>query len=369
MGRTIPGLVVICLSASAAVTLPGDAGRGKELFRSQNCIACHSVNGQGGKLAPDLGRSIGRDLTPSGMAGLMWNHGPAMWTAMEKQGITRPQLSEQQASDLFAFFYAARYFDRPGDAARGKQVFATKHCAECHGLSSPAPGSTAAPVAAWKSVGDEIALAAQMWNHAPQMMSEFSRKGVPRPQLTAQDMTDLRVYLQSLPGLRGQQPEFSPASAETGRDLYQAKGCAGCHTGKLALENRPARASLSELAAAMWDHAGQMGKNPVPLSYQEMRRIVGYLWSVQFFEGRGNPARGKQVFVRKNCAVCHNDPSTGAPNLAGRGGPAYPFAMMEALWKHGPAMRSLMEQKKLPWPHFAGTEMADLTAYFGVAAR
>jgi mono/diheme cytochrome c family protein len=358
-----------CLCASAAVTLPGDSGRGKEVFRSQNCIACHSVNGEGGKPAPDLGKSAGRGLTPSSMAGLMWNHAPAMWSAIEKQGIAKPQLTEQSAADLFAFFYAARYFDRPGDAGRGKQVFASKRCADCHGLSSPTSGSAAPPVSAWKAVGDPIALAAEMWNHAPQMLPEFARKGIPHPQITAQDLTDLRVYLQSLPQQRGREPQFSPASEGTGRDLYQAKGCAACHQGNLAPENRPARGIPSDLAAAMWNHAGQMSKNPVRLDYQEMRRLVGYLWSVQYFEERGNPGRGKQVFTKKNCAVCHNDPASGAPSLVGRTTPLYPFAMVDALWKHGPAMRSRIEEKKLPWPRFSGTEMADLTAFFSAGAR
>jgi hypothetical protein len=67
--------------------------------------------------------------------------------------------------------------------------------------------------------------------------------------------------------------------------------------------------------------------------------------------------------------VCHNDPSSGAPNLAGRSTPLYAFGMVDALWKHGPAMRNQMQGKMLPWPRFSGTEMADLTAYFSTGAR
>jgi hypothetical protein len=39
------------------------------------------------------------------------------------------------------------------------------------------------------------------------------------------------------------------------------------------------------------------------------------------------------------------------------------FDLVAALWKHGPAMLDRMRQQKLAWPQFAGTEMADLTAY------
>jgi cytochrome c553 len=117
-------LAVLFLMATASVAVvPGDASRGAELFKSEKCVSCHSVNGQGGKIAPDLARGGGSQYTPSTMVALMWNHAPAMWAAMEKAGIEKPKLSTDQAADLFAYFYAFRYFEKPGDAARGKRVF------------------------------------------------------------------------------------------------------------------------------------------------------------------------------------------------------------------------------------------------------
>ena len=47
----------------------------------------------------------------------------------------KAQLTPEQAADLFAYFVSARYFEKPGDAARGKQAFAAKHCADCHGIT------------------------------------------------------------------------------------------------------------------------------------------------------------------------------------------------------------------------------------------
>jgi hypothetical protein len=37
--------------------------------------------------------------------------------------------------------------------------------------------------------------------------------------------------------------------------------------------------------------------------------------------------------------------------------------MVSALWKHGPAMRGQMERKKIAWPKFTGSDMANLLAY------
>jgi hypothetical protein len=81
----------------------------------------HSVSGVGGKKAPDLGQRRERGFSPYDMAALMWNHAPAMWGATARQGVTVPAMDEQQAADLFVFFFSAGYFETPGDSRRGKQ--------------------------------------------------------------------------------------------------------------------------------------------------------------------------------------------------------------------------------------------------------
>ncbi len=87
--RVIAAGALTAFSALAAGIIPGDARRGEQLFTSEQCVQCHSVNGKGGSLAPDLGRRIDRNFTPSVMASLMWNHAPDMWAAMKKQGIVK----------------------------------------------------------------------------------------------------------------------------------------------------------------------------------------------------------------------------------------------------------------------------------------
>jgi len=341
--------------------LSGDADRGKALFRTQDCVVCHSVNGEGEKSAPDLGQGTDRGFSPYALAGMLWNHAPLMWAAMEKKGVARPELSDQQAADLFVYFFAARYFEEPGDARRGARVFLAKRCAECHGIGSPLrPGIQ--PVAAWKSLADPIALAQQMWNHSREMKPELERMRIPYPRLSAMEMTDLLVYLRST-----QHParvdDFSPGPAESGERLFVSKGCAACHMGTLTLQARPTRYSLTDFAAAMWDHAFRTVTNPAPISYEEMRRLVGYLVSTQFYEERGDVKQGQRVFAGKHCAACHDDPTSGAPPRSGMAGRMTSFDMVAALWKHGPVMLDRMRQKKTSWPRFSGSEMADLAAY------
>ncbi len=368
----IAWLFVMSLPA-ASESVPGDARRGEQIFREQHCITCHSIRGEGGKAAPDLGQHIGRDYTPSGMASLMWNHAPAMWAAMEQKGIKKPRLTEAQAADLFAYFHSTRFFEKPGDAGRGRQVFVSKHCAECHGLSAPLPGGAPA-VAAWQSLTSPIALAQQMWNHAPQMWEAMAHLKIRWPEVTASELTDLLVYAQNLPQTRTRPGEFVLDTQGEGAALFEEKGCADCHQGKLAMENLLTNGTLTSFAAEMWNHAplmqayGRRTGRPVPtMQRDEMRQVVGYLWYKQLFAETGSVARGRRVFVRNNCAVCHYDPSSGAPDLkqvlTARKDPLRPFSMVAVVWQHGPAMQQRMMSKNLRWPRFSQAEMVDLISY------
>jgi cytochrome c551/c552 len=348
-------LLAFALPLAAQTALPGDAQNGAAIFKSEGCVNCHSVNGEGGKGAPDLGKRTAREYSPAMMAGLMWNHAPAMWSAIEKQGGAKPALDEQKAADLFAYFFAARYFERPGDASRGRKLFVEKSCADCHSVSSSTPGG-GPPVIKWESLGDPIELAHQMWNHSAPMRAALEKKKMKWPSISSQELTDILVYLQHLPQTKNLAAKFSPASAQTGETLFRVKGCVECHRDKNSLERRFGQRTMTDFAAAMWNHAPQMLQTPPSLSGDEMRRIVGYLWSVQFFDERGSDVRGKAVFTRKQCAGCHGD------NLK-RSTPRSSFSMVAALWQHGPAMLAQMKQKNVAWPRFNGTEMPDVIAY------
>ena len=359
-------LLTAFLAASGVkgARIPGDAQRGAAVFREQQCITCHSLGGEGGKIAPDLGRRTARDYTPGLMASKLWNHAPAMWKAMSAQGITRPELTEQQAADLFSFFYAAQYFERPGEATRGKALFTSKRCAGCHGLTeSPAGGGK--PVKEWEALKDPIALAGAMWNHAADMEAAAKAKGISRPELNSQELRDILVYLQNLPQTKPSTVILSLPAFESGQALFQSKGCANCHQGANSLENRSGFRTLTDFAVAMWNHSTKMTARPPHLDTDEIRRVTSYLWSLQMFEARGNRDRGRRVFAGKGCIVCHE--GGGAPDLksvfASRKGQIGPISIVPVVWKHGPAMLRSMQEKKMPWPQFTAREMLDLVAY------
>src|SRR5215471_2656591 len=130
-------LLVLPLVGWGAVepVVSGDSARGARIFEQEQCFRCHSVNGRGGNMGADFGRLVNRSYTPAQLASTMWNHAPTMWFAMESAGIQRPRLTAGDAADLFAYFYSARFFDKAGDAVRGKATFAEKHCGDCHGVT------------------------------------------------------------------------------------------------------------------------------------------------------------------------------------------------------------------------------------------
>ena len=349
-------IAALTLAGLQAATEPiaGSSTRGEKLFQTEHCVQCHSINGKGGNVGPDLGKVIDRNFTPTELAGLMWNHAPAMWEAMRSHGVERASLSPEAAADLFAYFYSVRFFDKPGDAARGKQIFTGRHCVECHAQN----------VGTWEGVGHPIVLAQQMWNHSAKMRAAQVNKKIAWQQLTTQDLTDLLVYLRNLPEAKRLGSSFDLEPSPGGREVFESKGCIKCHTGKLALENRLHNQTLTDIAVDMWNHAPKMVQPPPELSLDDMRRLVSYLWVQQFFRGGGSASKGKKVFADKHCVACHGVAGSGAPNLQAQAGNFSAVSVISSLWRHGPRMlEKIQSTTHYPWPRFDGTQMEDLIAF------
>jgi mono/diheme cytochrome c family protein len=176
--------------------VPGTPERGEKLFRDKQCAACHTIGGKGGKVGPELGRAHHVSLTQ--FAGLMWNHGPAMWARMKERGIQPPELTGQEMADIVAYLYTSHYFDpAAGSSARGQQVVKTKGCVTCHSVRGQG-GKVAADFATSNVVGSPAALVAAMWNHSRMMEDQAAKQGLKLPKLTGQELADLAAYVRSL---------------------------------------------------------------------------------------------------------------------------------------------------------------------------
>ncbi len=365
--KRAPAFFALLLSTTVAAVvlpvIPGNSVRGAKIFEGEQCVRCHAINGRGGKVGVDLGRAVPRHYTPAYLASTMWNHAPVMWSAMSQAGIETPKLTPESAADLFAYFYSARYFEKSGDPARGKHTFTAKGCDTCHGITaSHAEG--APPVAHWESLADPILLVQQMWNHAFRMRQAFRRRNLEWLALTSEELNDILGYLRSLPETAHLAGHFSNTAGEGGERIFQEKGCAHCHIGQLALEDRLHNMTLTDIAVDMWNHAPRMAEQPPVLSEEEMRQLLSFLWMRQFVYPGGDVAAGKKIFVQRSCAECHMSGRNGAPPLPGQARKYSEVSIISALWRHGPQMLRRMNQAGLAWPQFANAqEVADLIAY------
>ncbi len=100
------GLLPLCAAGLHGAEVSADSTRGAQVFELQECGTCHALNGVGPAIGPDLGRLADQGFTPDSFAATIWNHAPAMWTEMRLRNVPHPAMDEQQAADLFAFFYS-----------------------------------------------------------------------------------------------------------------------------------------------------------------------------------------------------------------------------------------------------------------------
>ena len=112
--------------------------RGKRLYTA-SCAFCHGASATGGESGPNLVRSV-IVLHDKGTGTAI---GPILLAGRTEKGMPKFSLTPDQIQDLAAFLLSRQNaaadrstyhvgFTLSGDAARGKQFFAS-HCAACHG--------------------------------------------------------------------------------------------------------------------------------------------------------------------------------------------------------------------------------------------
>lgn len=177
---------------------PADPGRGWMLFKKKSCIACHAVQGQGGRVGPDLGAGPRSPLTMVQFAGALWNHSPQMYREMKVRGLERPVFGGQEMADLMAFFNSLRYFEPSGSVEAGKGLFRARGCSRCHGAN--AEGTSLAPALRGpRRTVNSVSLATALWRHGPEMYRRTQSLGIAWPKLEDNDLGDLFAFLNSPP--------------------------------------------------------------------------------------------------------------------------------------------------------------------------
>jgi len=309
----------------------------------------------------------------------MWSHGPEIWQKLKEARMGYLRISERDVLDLLAFLGSLQYMDEPGDAGRGRELFARKTCARCHDMAGS--GQKVGPDLSRLDANTPLLWAQRMWNHSDAMSALLAKENIPWPTFAGREMVDLLAYVRSVAKGVRRERSLWPADPQNGRRLFAAKGCEACHAingrgGTLGPELGPRRSlppTMTELAGLMWNHAPHMweqikvrGLSRPKFEEQEMADLIAFLFQVRYLEPQGDADLGGRIFERKGCAACH-----GADGRGGGGGPdllgakrAYCASRMaHAMWSHGPQMYKKMQQAALFWPTFDEQEMVHLMSF------
>ena len=83
-----------------------DPARGRKLFASKGCVACHAVNGVGGHDATPLdAHTMDRVMNPFDFAAKMWRMAPAMIYAQEEALGEQILFTGDEIADIIAFVH------------------------------------------------------------------------------------------------------------------------------------------------------------------------------------------------------------------------------------------------------------------------
>lgn len=370
------------VAAEAPFVLPENPLRGRGLLVEKSCLACHSILGEGGTIAPDLGKTR-FNMSLSQIASVMWNHAPIMVGKMQELKLPWPTLSTDEMADLIAFLYYMDYFlsylEEPGDAQSGKQLFADKGCMACHTLGGEG-GDVGPSLERVRGYTSPIVMAQALWNHGPEMADTMQQLDITIQMFDGNEMADLMAYIRATS--QGKAPErqyLPPGNPRQGERLFATKGCTTCHAlrgvgGGVGpdLAREEFRQSLTHIAGIMWNHGPKMwqsmaeaGLERPTFTVTEMADLISYLYFLRYIDEPGNPVNGQHLFTAK-CATCHAIKGEGGkvgPDLGKSQAALTILGISTAMWNRAPKMQEAMRAIGVSWPQFTATEAADLLAY------
>jgi mono/diheme cytochrome c family protein len=173
-----------------------------------------------------------------------------------------------------------------------------------------------------------------------------------------------------------------------GRQIFEAKGCVGCHSVRGAASAAQVGPDLGrsgswrdvmQFAGALWNHTPAMsakmreqGMARPAVTPDEMGKLMSFLFAARFLDEPGDVARGREVFEQRSCAHCHQlggHGGTVGPRLDELGEYISSSFMAQALWNHGPEMAAKMAEQNLVRPNLEADDVANIVAYLRGDAR
>lgn len=195
-GACVLGVAVLAVAATAgaAAAQSGEAARGQQVFAAKHCARCHRPG------VRDPGPPLEQLRRPQGayeLSGRLWNHAPAMFTALVQEGLAWPVISETEMADLMAYLQADAARDPAVQARRGQMILVAKGCLKCHSFRGE--GSRIAPDLAERreDYAPPARWASRMWSHTPRIAQKAIERGIAYPRFTGDEMTHLLGFLKT----------------------------------------------------------------------------------------------------------------------------------------------------------------------------
>ena len=105
--------------------------RGRKIFVSKGCVACHAINGVGGHDAPTMdAHQMDKLMNPFDFAAKMWNHAPAMIAAQESAFGEQIYFTGEELADMIAFIHddeAQHSFSEKDMTAKAHKMMQHEH--------------------------------------------------------------------------------------------------------------------------------------------------------------------------------------------------------------------------------------------------
>lgn len=360
------------------VFLSANPAQGAAIFQSKGCARCHAINGVGGNVGPDLGRNWTAQQGLPQLVSAMWNHAPQMWSRMHAERVQYPSLKYDEAAALLAYLYLARFVDGPGDAARGRELFAEKSCSRCHTLGG---GNRIGPDLGRGEPIASMVWTQSMWNHAWAMQDKMRAAEIAWPSFKDNELRDLLAYVRSARGAAAAADDIATGDPEHGWVVFQKKACNACHSIRdddgSDIPNLGPRGHLPptfvQFGGAMLNHSTvmrrvmeQRGIQHPEFQQHDMADVAAFLYTLSYSDPSGSPHVGKSVFAWRGCSRCHGNEGQGssnAPGLRGRGEAYTAVGLAASLWEHGERMYRRSQEMGIGWPTLSTSDVGDILSY------
>jgi len=384
------GMIVVLLLVLAppafSQVIPEDPVKGGQLFVSKGCAKCHALKGEGGKIGPDLGK-IDLGDTRLNLAAKIWNHTPLMMAQMESKGIVQPTLTGQELAELAAYLYFLRFFDEPGNPAKGRSVYSAKGCSYCH--PSSGKGNQGAPgLDTFPRNASPAFLSQAIWNHCLDMIVRMVEVGLKWAQFWETEMMDLLEYIKTNAQGAEEPAFFKPGNPKEGKEVFTAKGCIQCHSIRgegarggvdLAEKAEAYYTTPTAIASSMWNKGPKVlvkiaqTQCGIPkFTSKEMADLLSYLYFLHFIDEPGNRTNGERIFSSLGCSQCHG-PDRKPGKLMYIDLSKYETAaemdIVASMWNHSKNVQKAVGERNMPWPQFKEGEMADLLQFISAPRK